>query len=308
MINRVDQSELEKKIQLFIDHKIPYVMRYSSNGHCVVRTEVEGWGDWQNKEASFPSRDLQFIKSVKEHVVKNKTYRNIKNIFCDRKGVLKEKAGKKIKYFYYNKKIQPGFYMENVFEVDLKNAYWDTNYQMKLVDEDIYKKGLTVAKKSRLAAIGSYAKKTSVIKYDGIEQKQEPDELSIKTAFLWHTISHKVGKIMAKASRVAKANFLFFWVDACFVQAESVEAVKAYFASMGYNCSVIKCEWIQFDEKGINVHSEQKGKWIEKKVQEKVVIDGKNFLRTKTVKEWRTVRPFPYTHTMTEAEIINLNS
>jgi hypothetical protein len=163
-----------------------------------------------------------------------------------------------------------------------------------------------VSKKSRLAAIGSLAKTVSVMEFDGTEEKILPDERSKKTEFLWHTICHKIGKIMAKASKQAKGDFLFFWVDAVFVKGESAKQIIKLFKQLGYDVTTYKCEWVRFEDKKLIVKSTAKGKWVTITKEEIIERDGKKYRKKVKTKEWRDERPFPYGTSMNETEIAKL--
>lgn len=301
MINRISQKDLDKKVRFFLHHKIPF-KKYSTTERTIIHAEGR-WGSWMNKESTFKASELQFIKSVKEHIIKNGTYKKIRNNFK------LEGSTQKIKYFFYNKKYQSGDEFTDCVEVDLKNAYWRTAFTLPpvgLFSEEIYQRGLTVSKKSRLAAIGSLAKTVSVMEFDGMEEKNLPDEPSKQTEFLWHTICHKIGKIMAKASRSAKGDFLFFWVDAIFVRGDSAKEIIKLFKQIGYETTTYKCEWVRFEGKKITVKSTEKGKWVTIVKEEIVEIDGKKFRKKTKEKVWRDERPFPYKTALSETEISKL--
>ncbi len=321
MIIRVPMDYIEFKIKQFDELKIPYVMRTTNERTTLVAQPP--WGTWQNRESSFKASELNFIKTVKSYILNNGVFSGVyadaekqqlamvNRLRMGNKVIINnfkaDGSSKKIKYFYYNKKCRPGMELHDVYEVDLKNAYWDTAFKMGLFDQDIYNKGLQVSKKSRLAAIGTLAKRESVVVFNGKTYEQPPDIRSVQTEFLWHTISHKIGRLMAKAARRAGHDFLFFWVDAIFIRGHQREAVKALFKEAGYKYTEWPCEWVKFEEKGIKVHSEAKKKWITSTQVDKVMVDGKPMERRQKVQELRKVRPFPYTHSLTEAEIINLN-
>lgn len=301
MIIRVSHKVLEQKVKFFLQHKIPFI-KSSTNQRTVIRTE--GWGEWQNKESNFPAKELHFIKSVKDFVIKNKTFAKVRNYFK------KEGSNKKIKYFYYNKKVLPGEVFNEAYEVDIKNAYWDTSYfHYNLFSEEIYQKGLTVSKKSRLAAIGSLAKTVTVIQFDGKEEKELDPIKSTDTEFLWNTICHRISKTMIKGSKLAKDDFLFFWVDALFVKdKQSAKNIQAFFKKHGYQSTIAKCEWIKFNAGGLTVKCTEKGKWINKVREETVIRNGQKFIKTIRTKEWKDERPFPYGNAISDKDISNINS
>lgn len=306
-ITRISSKDLAKKHLFFLEHKIPF-RKESTNGRTIIHAG-KGWGSWMNKESVFKPSELYFIKSVKEYIIKNGTYKKVKNKFTDKEGNSNTEQLKKIKYFYYNKKLKPGDEFKHIKEIDLKNAYWSlTHFKLGLIDEHLYQKGLTVSKKSRLAAIGTLAKVTKILEYDGKTETNLDPKLSKETAFLWHTISYQVGRIMARASRVAGNSFLFFWVDAIFVLPGVEKEIIKLFKKQGFQCSVSNCEWIRFEDSKIVVKSTEKAKWVTKIVETKVTIDSKHFIKRHKTKEYRDERPFPYKKALTEADIMNLST
>ncbi len=300
-INRIPRKDLLKKIKFFKSRGIKY--RWEETNERMTVWAEGRWGNWMNKESSFNPKYLSFIKQVKEYIKKNETYKSVRNLFK------KEGSSRKIKYFYYSKKIAPGAYYEDCYEIDLKGAYWETAYKLDLFDEIMYKKGQEVDKKTRLAAIGSLAKVKKAGSFDGEAEQFLPDIREELTEFLWNTISHKIGKIMVKGMKAAKSDFLFFWVDAVFIRGDKIDEVVSALKTAGYDCGVYKCEWVRVDNAKIIVHSKEKGKWVVKKERIKDVIDGKKVIRIVRTKVWVEERPFPYKTTgLTEKDIINLSS
>ncbi len=286
MNNRITYKELEKKVKFCLKYKIPY-KKIMTNGRTVLLTK--GWGDWETKENRFPANELHFIKSVKDHIIKNGTYKKIRN--------------------YFKTEVKPGDIFNEGYEVDISNCYWDTAYfHYNLFDEPIYLKGLTVVKRIRLAAIGSLKRVQSVIEFDGKEEKQMPDIRSTTTEFLWDTICHKIGKTMYKSSKEAGKGFLFFWVDGLFVKDKSTAIkVQKFLKKNGYNSTIALCEWIRFDEKSLVVKSTAKGKFVTVIREEEVIRNGKKFIKIHRDRVWKDERPFPYSSAISEKDIINLN-
>ncbi len=302
MINRVSRKSLEKKIAQLKHYKVPYRMEYT-NERVVIHADGV-WGSWMNKESSFKANELSFIKGVKAGIIKSGTYKRVRNNFK------KKGSEKKIKYFYYNKKLKPGDLINDLHEIDVKNAYWRTAFlpPLGLFDEYVYEKGLTVSKKSRLAAIGSLAKTKGVIFFDGEQETEGEPMRSEKTEFLWNTISYKIGKLMAKASRIAGNDFLFFWVDAIFVRGESVKDITKLFKAAGYESSVHKCEWARFEDRKIVVKSTEKAKWVVYKEEVEYIENGKKYIKRSKRREYKDERPFPYKSALTEKDILDLSN
>ncbi len=298
---RIAQSRLDRKVAFFEKHNIHYWLEQTRGRNTVYAAGP--WGTWMNKDKAFEPSELQFIKKVKQHVLENETYKLVKNIFK------KEGSENKIKYFYYNKNIKPGTVYNDLIEVDLKGAYWEQLYMLPgVITREIYEEGLKVEKKTRLAAVGTMAKTTNVIKYDGKASLGDPIKSNL-TSFLWNTISYKIGKVMAKAMRTSKSDFIFFWVDAIFIHGHSKDEVIKIFKEAGFNCSVVKCEWVRFDKTKIIVHSKEKGKHLKKRTREKITLpNGKPAVKIVTKNVWTEDRPFPYKKALSVADIEKLSN
>lgn len=302
MINRISMADLQKKIKFFLRYKIPYRLELT-NERRVLHAQGR-WGSWMNRESSFKPSELSFIKSVKASIIKNKTYELVREKY--KKGI----ASKRIKYFRYNKAFTAGDYFEDVTEYDLKNAYWYKTFSLNLVDEQLYQKGLTVSKKSRLAAIGSLAREKKVVEFDGKVEHDRPPIISRKTRFLWNVISYEIGKVMQEASLAAGDDFIFFWVDAIFVKGKGAAKIEKLLKKSGFQFTSTKCEWVRFENNKITVKctAPSKVKTITKNVESVVVRDGKKYIRTQKVKEKRDERPFPYKAAISDVDLMELSS
>ena len=275
-MNDITKEMLVGKIKFHKDFGIPYTIE-KTGSRIIFKSQR---GEYVCRKKEFIPKELSFIKSVKHNIIKNEIYNDIPNNFKT------EKDKDKIKYVSYNKKYDTGDYIENVKEIDLKSAYWETSNYTGLLTPEIYLKGGEVSKQSRLAAIGSLAKKVKTISFDGRKESYDGIKRSELTEFLWDVISHKVGQVMLKGVKASKNDYLFFWVDAIFVRGESVDRIVKLFADLGYNSSVHHCEWVKFEDDTIVVHSEAKGKYKERNGE----------------KVWIAKRPFPFKEVISDRQ------
>lgn len=263
-------------------------MLYQTNESLLLESEL---GKYTNLESKFPAKEIWFIGAVKKYIVDNELYKKVKNNF-------RRKASKsKIKYFHYNKKYRSGDVFEDCYEIDMKQAYFETAYKMGLIPDHLYiratnpsKNEKPITKRVRLAAIGSLARSRKRVHFDGKVQKQLKPERQKKTEFLWDTICFRVGRLMSKMARQAGDDFIFFWVDALFVKGPAVKRVTEMMKKAGYECSVTKIKKITFREKDI-------------------LVDGKvKRIKDRKTKKWttKTERPFPYAGALNEKEIAEL--
>lgn len=272
-----------------IKHKIPFLL-YQTNESLLLESKL---GRYTNLESKFPAKEIWFIGAVKKYIVDNELYKKVKNNFR------RKDSKSKIKYFSYNRKYKPGDVFEDCYEVDMKQAYFETAYKMKpaLIPDHLYKRATNpdapdkpISKRVRLAAIGSLARTRRRVRFDGTKQIQLKPERQKKTEFLWDTICYRVGKIMSKMAKQAGDDFIFFWVDALFVKESALKRVTEMMKKAGYNYSVTKVKKITFREKDI-------------------LVDGKvKRVKDRATKRWvnKNERPFPYAGALTEKEITEL--
>lgn len=298
---RVPRKLIEKKVKFYEKYGIAYWFENTNERETIYAAGT--WGTHMNKESSFKASELQFIKEVKEHIIKNETYKLVKNKFTTDKKI------DSIKYSIF-KNIKPGTVYKNCIEIDLKGAYWEQlNMLPGLINEKIYAKGLTVEKRTRLACVGTLNKTTGCIAFDGKQSTVLEDIKSDKTGFLWHTISHKIGQVLSKASKIVKRDFIFAWVDALFIHGDKKDEILKLFKDAGFNASVYKCESISFGERKIIVTSKDKGKWVTKTTREKITLpNGKKAIKLIKRRVYTEDRPFPYKKVLSKKEIDQLNA
>lgn len=265
-MGRTTNANIDRVVALLIKHHIPFDME-STQQRNEIFSKI---GNYSNVESEFPPSELNFIRQVKDYVIKNEIYKKIPNRFPtpeSRVGIL---------YYHVSPRFKVGDLLDKYIEIDLNSAYWETAYKMGLLSEALYARGKTISKTSRLAAIGTLAKVKKRFKFDGVKQWKLPKVRSELTEFLWHTICDKIGKLMLKTARKCGKDFAFVWVDALFVHRDAVPEVRKIFKKAGYEFTVEKVKWIRFDKSQIVVKG--KGKWVE--------IDGKQF--------WKDERGFPF--------------
>ncbi len=282
---RYSLENIEKQVLTFTNNNVPFLF-------CGTNQSIEIFSDngyYRNKESEFPPHELNFIKRVKNYVLKHRLYEIIPNRFYT------PDSKKQIKYYSYNINKKPGDIIINSDEIDLTMAYWETSYIYGLMSDDIYEDGKHVSKKARLAAIGTLAKKIKRFYFDGYKQHELPPLIDLRTEYLWDTICDHVGRVMMRAADACKTktkdDFGFFWVDAMFANKSSTQTIVNVFAEEGYKCTIEKCSYIEFRQKDIIVKG--KGHWVE--------VGGD--------KTWTTRRKFPYKATdLTTNKIINLST
>jgi hypothetical protein len=282
---------------------IPYEADYTNN-----RIELSCMmGRFMNKDAGLILSQVNFIKRVKTYILKNELFKKIprsyKSFKTDEKGICEKRD--KIRYFYYNKNITIGSHFENCWEVDLSAAYWESAWQMGLLSKELYEEGLSkkIAKKTRLAALGSLARIKTHCSFDGKKESTPVDIRCIETEFLWFVICNYTAKVMFSGIRGLGADFLFYWVDAVMLKSKTnVKALEKHFKKKGFKCTVEPVKSVTWGEKNILVDGKRKwvdGRWVGKWVDNL-------FQGNYEPGHWVTVRPFPYAQTLSIEQIQEL--
>jgi len=239
-------NKVRNAVRQYLKHKIPFT--YSVSLHRItVRCDKGSCGSNNNR---FPPGELHFIKQVKNHVLNNGLH------YAVQQNCTRQELNATPVYFAYNKQIKIGEHFRTVYNVDMKSAYWETAYRLGLLSDQIYYKGKDekqISKKTRLAAIGSLARKVTVYQFDGKEQKLLSDEQE-ETNFLWNLICSKVGNILTSVAKDIGKDFIFFWVDGIYVSSKhAAEKVERLFKEHGYDSSVTKLVCADVTKTHINV-------------------------------------------------------
>lgn len=251
MIRR-NKDKMRKILEAHVDQGIPFKMKITNQ-----RTEIKSkLGQYMNKESEFPMKELNFIKSVKQYIIKHELYNEIPDYFKT------EHAKLDIKYYHYNNRYSAGHIVNKCVEVDMKSAYWEMLFKLLPLPKEMYEKGNEAKKKSRLAAVGGLAKVEEVIEFDGKKYIEHPPKRSELTEHIWNAICFEVGKIMMEVAKKCGKDFIFFWVDAMFVDVKAVNKVKEIFSSHGFKFSEDACKYVKFSDHNLIVKG--KGKWVEK--------------------------------------------
>jgi len=202
------------------------------------------------KKSEYTTDELTFIKSVRRHIVKNKIYllpRFQENqLFSDDVHYVKVAQ------------VPRGKVFNNVCEVDIDQAYWETAYQLGIISDSIYVKGSkgNISKKARLTALGSLAKKAYQYKFEGDKLVETITDSEPLLENLWFTICKRVSDVMHKVIESLGKEFIFYWVDGIYFKnsPELVSKTMHIFMENGYNSKFKRINQIAFHDKGFTVN------------------------------------------------------
>lgn len=201
------------------------------------------------KRKDLTPRELGFIRRVKNYVIKNEIHCKFTEIYMP----------SDVKYVWVNRQ-EPNTVMDDVLEIDIDEAYWQTAYLLGVIPEGLYNEGRKengqISKVARLVALGSLAKKTSLYEFKGnkiVKRKVERMEL---TENVWYTICKRVSDVMGEAMMAAGKDFLFYWVDGIYMRntPEAMSRVAKVFTDWGYQWKVRPIQKIEFEVKGFKVY------------------------------------------------------
>lgn len=163
----------------------------------------------------------------------------------------------RINYIYYNRSIMHEvrhenkvLVFENCYEIDLNSAYWESAKRLGIINEDVYKRGLSISKKVRLMALGNLAKRPINMFFDGKKytSSRTPQPPTAKYFFACADYTDNV------ISSVFDRNIdfcLFYWIDALFVRSEIKDEICAQLDKISFPYKVKFIDKITFQKEYI---------------------------------------------------------
>lgn len=278
-----DNKKIHNLISFYVKNKIPYTATVT-NGRIEVRAKT---GSASTLSSRFPAKELNFIKQVKVHIIKNGLHTALRETLNE------EYKNGVATYYDYNKNLQPGdFYSGNLYSIDLTAAYWITANDLGLLTPTTFANGLNpeiISKKSRLAAIGSLAKKVTVYEFDGNTERILSETIA-ETAWIWDLICYIVGRLLLDAAKNAGDDFLFFWVDGIYVKSkETAQAMKAFFLSWGYKSVIERLDSVSVTHSNILVTQSKKENGVKSVEKKRYPFQAVDVVELKTLYQNQTI-------------------
>lgn len=187
------------------------------------------------------TKGLYFIKKLATYIQKN----NIRYSF-----------NLKINYNKLNSFLGKNYiYKKELYEVDLKAAYWHFAKKNGFINDELFKEGLRVDKKIRLMSLGGLAKNTNVFNYKEGELKSTEKINSHETEGIFFKVAYDTDLIMRKLLNILdKKDFCFYWVDAIFFRGrDNLEKIKAILENEDLPFKVVEIKKMQRKETKIIV-------------------------------------------------------
>jgi len=223
------------------------------NGSYTLKTDFYDWDYVSKFKEKLNQTEINFIKKVKSHVKKENIFMN----FIDPIGAAQ------IQYVA-TQEFPNGTEFNDVYEVDIDEAYWKTAKMLNVITEEIYNEGKksgpdAMRKTVRLMALGSLAKKTKTYRFQGKKMILLPDTKNSETENIWFTICKKVSDLMVSAQKMAGSEFVMFWVDGIYVRGEHhVKMISDLFESAGYASKVNKIHKVIYKNRVIYCQDSEK--------------------------------------------------
>ena len=130
--------------------------------------------------------------------------------------------------------MEVGEFINDCYQVDISHAYWKSAHQLGYVDKKLYREGLTVDKKVRLASLGTFAKKIHRIEFDG---KHEKKKITIEPECpqVFFNCAKMIDTIMDNCAEIAGNDFILYWTDCVYVKNKAVlKEMQKYLSSEGF--------------------------------------------------------------------------
>lgn len=238
---------LKEKALFMYTNKKPFVLTKTGSSYKLV-------GDVFSARAvrgGFSIQEIKFIKSVKKYIMDN----DIADKFIDTDYLAK-------KIFYIDTKdYVEGEIINDVVEIDINRAYWETAYLMGVISKSIYVRGLEIDKRVRLACLGTLAKRTEEWVFDGNKFFKRKEKRSYETENIWFAICRRVSDVMQECVKIAGDDFVFYWVDGIYVKnnAESIGRIMQCLNKWGYESKTKYIKEIVFHNNHFTVNGIVKG-------------------------------------------------
>jgi hypothetical protein len=250
----VSEEQLSSKSDYLYRLRIPFTMTISGS---VNELQSDPW-NCKSIDKSFLPDNMNFIRKVKKHIVSN---------YVAMKFIDKDYKNSNIHYIDVNPNIKEGDVFEDICCLDINGAYWQTALLMGVISKEIYEEGIKKDKITRLASLGSLAKRKEVYKFDGNSFTHFETVRSYETENIWFAMCKRISDIMQALVKDLGGDFLFYWVDGIYFKRsdENIKKVKEYLESCSYNCKDEKASQVEFFKDhftvNIGVHESLKTFW-----------------------------------------------
>lgn len=240
---RVSQKQdMSKKVKYLQSRGEKFSIEITNSNY---KLSSDLWKKSSYKKSSYTPYELHFIKEVRRHVMKNEIY--VAPEFEE------QIYRRDIKYIDV-KRASLGDVYHKVVEIDLDEAYWRTARVLGIINQEIYDKGKKgkISKQSRLTALGTLAKKTTIMHYEGYKLVKKELRSEPLLENLWYTICKRISDVMTSAQEALGKDFIFYWVDGIYaIDTEKNRKIVAdIFTQAGYGVKFQEIPKVEFTDRG----------------------------------------------------------
>ena len=247
--NAINSSYLRKiknQTKVLNKQKMSYTLKVGGSTYELKSVLFKGRAF---SRSNLKNYDLQFIKKVKRHVLKNNIHLNF----------LDQYFPSDVAYMDVNPTLQHQKF-EKVVEIDVNEAYWKTAYMMGVINEEIYEEGKkgNLGKYTRLVALGALAKQEMEYVYiDGVFSHVNEIKSDL-TENVWYSICKRLSDVMQGAKKILGNDYLFYWVDGIYFIDSKInrKKIKNHFLKFGYTSKDVETFLVGFGDKWFAVYDE----------------------------------------------------
>lgn len=244
---QVDYTKLLESQKILIEMDEEYTIKVINGSYELISSVFK---HKTKNHTNYTSKELNFIQSVKRYVIKNEIY--LRDEFQENQLFAEDV------HFVRVSRVPVNKVFDNVCEVDIDQAYWETAHHLQIISDELYTKGRkgNISKQARLTALGSFAKKVYKYNFKGKKVQSVEVERDALLENLWFTICKRVSDVMHKVIDALGDDFIFYWVDGIYFEntQDNISKVMQIFLDSGYNSKFKKINQIAFHETGFTVN------------------------------------------------------
>lgn len=214
-----------RMLEVLRANHMPYRMRFTSRTYHID----SAMGHFVFSGSNISARGLGLMSQVKGYI-KRRLREGYQVAEMDYTGLTK--------WMMFNTNIGVGKH-GGIMEVDIDKAYWVAAYQLGLLSEAIYEKGLRggYSKVELAACLGSLAKRVYRLDFDGEREGDVTCEADEGLDSLWQAVCWRVDRVMDRLAQRLGDAFYFYWIDAVFFKDEGMNTpiVMELLAAEGFS-------------------------------------------------------------------------
>lgn len=240
----MDKESARSHLKFLKTTNLPYTIKVSN-----YTTEIE----------SEALGTIQFIKTERS-VKMFAAYAKIKSDIKNKKTPIVDKSQLR----YFNHDFKKDFFIDEVYNVDLKSAYATVLYNDNFISEKTFQYISSIPKLDRLASVGMLASKKIVFEYGFDNKLNDVSKIVSPTEnFFFHCVK-RTDEIMNELKFIAYEDYLFTWVDGIYFKPEDEKflEMEKYLTAINYKFSfeVLKNFSVTVKNKKVKLSFDKNGK------------------------------------------------